>query len=130
MYDTINEKFIYSVEIFYAFLANIALSACLYDNCCGQPIHVGRLLSIAHPVTHAPSVSRTSKSFLYFLKTSRLHVCLTSSRLVMVMVMVFIYRVFYLHFQMRFILLQCKSEIRHQRMSISDLIQPTQFMKS
>ena len=46
------------------------------------------------------------------------------------MVMVFIYHIFYLHIQMRFTLLQCKGEIGHQHMSISDLIQPTQSMKS
>ena len=44
--------------------------------------------------------------------------------------MVFIYRIFYLHIQIRFALLQCKGEIGHQHMSISDPIQPTQPMKS
>ena len=46
------------------------------------------------------------------------------------LVMAFIYRIFYLHIQTRFTLLQCKGEIGHQHMSISDLIQPTQPMKS
>ena len=41
---------------------------------------------------------------------------------------VFIYRIFYVHIQMLFTLLQCKVEIGQQHISISDLIQPTQPM--
>ena len=51
-----------------------------------------------------------------------------SSTVQRVMVMVFIYRIFYVHIQMRFTLLQCQGEIGQQHMSISDLIQPTQPM--
>ena len=38
----------------------------------------------------------------------------TSFKMVLVMVMVFIYRIFYIHIQMRFTLLQYKGEIGHQ----------------
>ena len=75
-----------------------------------------------------------TKKFSLLCLLSKLHcwhcLCPQAKFVQLLMVIVFIYRIFYLHIQMRFTLLQCKGEIEHQHMSISDLIQPTQSTKS
>ena len=40
---------------------------------------------------------------------------------IIVMVMVFIYRIFYIHIQMQFILLQCNGEIGHQHICATQI---------
>ena len=71
-----------------------------------------RVLQLAESVAaqqHEVSLYETSRPLDFGTGSETLRVLM-----VMLMVMVFIYRIFCIHIQMRFTILQCKGEIGHQ----------------
>ena len=72
-------------------------------------LHVLQLAESVAAQRHEVSLYETSRPLDFGTGSETLRVLM-----VMLMVMVFMYRIFYMHIQMRFTLLQCKGEIGRQ----------------